>query len=93
MNHVEATIRVLDGQCVRLDLKNRWPNGHEITRMLIGTLYVNDEFFIVEEVVGGGKIKAALPYHQASFIRVDNDTGGSFCAVIDAGDGEYGEGP
>ena len=87
MNNVEMAIRAMDGQCVRLDLKARWPNGYQTNRMLIGVLHADDDFFNVEETVGEGVLVATLPYHQARFIRVDNDTGGSFRAVISAYDG------
>lgn len=91
MNNVKTAIVALSGQQVRIDLTSRWPNGYKARRSLIGTLRVEDELFTVEETVGEGRIVTALPYCQASFVRIDNDTGGAFCAVIEATNGEQEE--
>jgi len=88
MNNVTMAIKALDGQCVRLDLSSYWPNGYNVQRVLIGTLSTKDDVFIVEEPVGKGKIMTVMPYHQARWIRVDNDSGDGFRAVIQAYDGK-----
>jgi len=81
MKNVEAVIRALSDQTVRLDLATRWANGYKVQRSLIGIVHASRDTFSVEESFPGGEIVVMARYNSVRSVRVDSDPGG-FVGVI-----------
>lgn len=79
MNNIEHAINLLNGQCVRLDIKMEFPRYE---RMLIGKVKVGDGIFTVSEDIGVGKLIAVLDISAVNLVRFDSNASSSWVAVI-----------